>query len=352
MDCINSYAKARKFFDEEFAPERERVIQLLENLKQTIQNKTINQKQGSMAYSAAGVLSGGAMLVSLLAAPMTGGMSTLMTFGFYGGMVSGVADVSHRYNKWTTIKKLVGNAVTILKAHEITFSDLKQKFLLKLMEDIDTIKRRIEIIRQIKCDEEKEIKACLKFFKAVGKLDHVPKDSKKFLNSLAAEDEFIIDLLVSDGLICRGISIGAKLLARNGAWQLAEDVVKESAKDCAQKGARNGVKQVAKRGLKVGTKDLAKKGAKDCARQAAKGGAKDFVKAFSVASVGLALVLDLNSFFSSCEDVSSLRKGNLCDEAENLDSVIKKMKYELKYLDRWFEERVREETKLLNQNDD
>lgn len=339
MDCINSYGRARKYFLEKFVPERNRVIQVLKNLKDEIQKETINQKIGSMAYSATGALSGGAMLISLLAAPMTGGMSSLMALGFYGGMVSGVADIAHRGIKWGIVVNLVDNAETTLKNHEITYSNLKQDYLLKLIEDIEAIRNKIEIIRQIKCDEEKEIKAILKHLLDIGMLNNIPNDSQKFYNFLLEKGEFVIDLLVSDGLFCRGLSVGAKLLAKQGAKQLTEEAVKEGAK----KGAKNGAKQVAKRGIKLGTRDFAKKGAKQASKQAAKEGAKGFVKAFSVASVGVGLVLDIKSLVSSQKDLSRLQNGNMCDEADKMNSVIKQMETELEYLDKWFEERSNEE---------
>lgn len=144
----------------------------------------------------------------------------------------------------------------------------------------------------------------------------------------------MIDLLVSDGLFCRGLSVGVKLLAMQGAKQLTEEAVKEGAKN----GATNGAKQVARRGIKIGTKDFAKKGAKQVSKHAAKESAKSFVKAVSVASVGLGLVLDIKTLVSSQKDVSRLTNGNLCDEADKMNSVIKQMETELEYLNNWFEE--------------
>lgn len=336
MDHINSYVRARKYFQETFVPARRKVIQDLEKLKEGIQNETINQKTGSMVYSAAGVVSGGAMLISLLAAPMTGGMSSLMAFGFYGGMVSGVADIAHRGIKWGLVENLVDNAETTLKNHEFIFSNLKQVYLLELTKDIETIKNKIDFIRQIKCAEEKEIKAIFKHLLDIGMLNRIPDDSQKFYNFLLEKGEFVIHLLVSDGLFCRGLSVGAKLLAKQGAKQLTEEAVKEGAKN----GATNGAKQVARRGIKMGTKDFAKKGAKQVSKQAAKEGAKSFVKAVSVASVGLGLVLDIKTLVSSQKDASRLKDGNLCDEADKMNSVIKKMETELEYLIKWFEERA------------
>lgn len=334
MDSINSYLRAREYFQNTFVPKRKQVIQDLRKLIDGIQKETIYQKAGSVVYSATGVVSGGAMLISLLAAPMTGGMSSLMALGFYGGMVSGVADIAHRGIKWGLVEILVDNAETTLKNHEFIFSNLKQEYLLKLIKDIETIKNKIDFIRQIKCAEEKEIKAIFKHLLDIGMLNEIPDDSQKFYNFLLEKGEFMIDLLVSDGLFCRGLSVGAKLLAMQGAKQLTEEAVKEGAKN----GATNGAKQVARRGIKIGTKDFAKKGAKQVSKHAAKESAKSFVKAVSVASVGLGLVLDIKTLVSSQKDVSRLTNGNLCDEADKMNSVIKQMETELEYLNNWFEE--------------
>lgn len=342
MDYINSYVRAKKFFMDQFVSERKEVIKSLKNLKDEIQKETKNQEIGCAACSSLGVLSGGATLLSLLAGPMTAGVSTVLTVAWAGGMASGFVDITHRGLKWSRIRKLVENAVSTLDAHEYTFSNLTQTFLLKLREDIETIKEKIETIKIIKCDEEKEISAILKNLHLIGILINIPENQEKFFNSLGDKDAFIFHLLLSDSLACRGLSLVAKHIAYNGANKIAKEGVKDSATTIAKKGAENGAKQVAKEGMKEGAKDLATNGAKNGAKQVAKEGAKKFAnyfsKAFTYASVGVSLGLDLRSLYFSVKDLSKFSAGELCAEAEKLNSVIKKMEYELKYLHKWFEE--------------
>lgn len=318
MDYINSYVRAKEFFLDDFVPKRKEVLQSLTKLRDEIQKETNNQKIGCVACSSVGVLSGGATVLSLLAGPMTAGVSTVLTVAYVGGMVSGVVDITHRGLKWARIRKLVGNAVSTLEAHETTFSNLTQTFLLKLREDIETIKDKIETIKMINCDEEKE---CLAFFEnlqLIGILKHIPQNPEKVLNILNDKMSFIFNVLLSDSLVCRSFSLAAKHIAYNGANQIVKEGVKESLTDVAEKGAKNGAERIAKEG--------------------AKEFAKDFSKACTYASVGLSIGLDLKSLYLSLQDLSRFSAGELCAEAEKLNSVIAKMVYELKYLQKWFED--------------
>lgn len=123
-----------------------------------------------------------------------------------GGMVSGFVDITHRGLKWASIRKFVGNAVSTLEAHETTFSNLTQTFLLKLKEDIETIKDKIQTIKMIKCDEEKEILAILEILQFTGILNNIPQNPEKIFNILKDKIDLIFHLLLSDSLVCRGWS--------------------------------------------------------------------------------------------------------------------------------------------------
>lgn len=294
MDYINSYVRAKEFFLVEFVPKRKEVIQSLKKRRDEIQKETKYQKIGCTAFSTGGVLSGGATLISLLAGPMTAGVSTVLTVAYFGGMSSGVADITQRCLKWASIRKSVGKAVSTLEAHETTFSNLMPTFLLRLSEDIKTIKEKIETIKMIKCDEEKEILAILENLKFLGILINIPQNPEKFLNILSDKTDLLFHLLLSDSLVCRGLSLAAKHIAYSGAKKIAKEGVKESA--------------------------------------------KDFTKACAYASVVVSIGLDLKSLYFSVKDLSRFSAGELCDEAEQLNSVITKMEYELKYLHNWFEE--------------
>lgn len=76
MDYIDSYVKAKEYFLKKFVPERKMLILRLKTLKKKIQDETEIQKGFSIVYSGGGIVSGGAVLFSLLAAPLTAGVST------------------------------------------------------------------------------------------------------------------------------------------------------------------------------------------------------------------------------------------------------------------------------------
>lgn len=306
MDYIDSYVKAKEFFLQKFVPERKRLILRLKTLKKKIQDETEIQKVGSVAYSSGGIVSGGALLFSLLAAPTTAGVSTAVVVGLYGSAIFGGVDITHRLIKGGLTRKWLNEADTAFEAHKITFSNLLGDFLLKLIEDIEAIKSKIETIRQIKCDEEQEIKIVLKHLKEIGLLVAVPPTLEKFLIIMKEKGCVIFELLLSNGLVSRSVSSAAKIIAVSGS--------KGSAKNCMKHCAKEGVKEGA-----------------------------EFVKAFKVASVGVGIGLDVLSLVYSVKDLAKFSDGELCAEAETLNSVIKQMEYELEYLNSWFEEKANEE---------
>lgn len=346
---MKSYVRARTFFLEEFVPEQKKVIQTLIDLRDEIQKETTLQKFGCVGYSSASLIGGGAGFVSLLAAPMTAGLSIALAFAYYGGLTVGFVDIAHKTYKMTMIMKLIKRAKATLEAHEIIYSDFIEHFILKLKNDIVIIKDKFKIIREIKCDEEQEIREIIKHWREIGMLVAVPPNLKKFLNLFIENTEFIVQLPVSDGLVCRGISIATKLIVQNGAKQVAEEIVKESAKDCSknvlEKVTKHGAKQVAREGLIVGTTDFATKSATDCTKQVTKEGIKESAYlTLNLATLGVGLILDALSLINSVNDLSRFGKGELCAEAEKLNCVIKKMEIELENIEQFFEEKPNNET--------
>lgn len=349
MDYIKSYLTARNFFLEKFVPEQKKVIQTLIDLRDEIQKETTLQKFGSVGYSSVGLISDGAGFVSLLSAPMTAGLSTAIAIGYYGKMTFGFVDIAHRFYKMGMIMKLIKRAETKLQAHEITFSDFIRHYLRKLKSDFEIIQNKFKIIREIKCDEEQEIRDIIKHWKEIGMLVAVPPNLKTFMNLFNESKDLIVQLLVSDGLVCRGISIATTLFVQNGAKQVAVEIVKENAKDCSEnileQVTNHGAKQVTKEGLTVGTTDFATKGASDCTKQVTKEGIKEGANfALNVATLGVGLVFDALSLINSVKDLSRFAKGELCAEAEKLNSVIKKMEIELEIIEQLFEEKSNDET--------
>lgn len=96
------------------------------------------------------------------------------------------------------LRKLIKRVETALQAHEITVSDFTQQFLLKLKNDIDIIKDKIKTIREIKCDEEQEIRDIIKHWREIGMLVAFPLNLKAFLNLFKENTEFVVQLMVSD----------------------------------------------------------------------------------------------------------------------------------------------------------
>lgn len=349
MDYIKAYVKARKFFLEKFVPEQKKVIQTLIDLSDEIQKETKFQKIGCVGYSSVGLVSDGANLVSLFASPMTAGLSSAISIACYGGMAFGFIDIAHRLYKMTMIMKLIKRAETKLQAHEITFSDLIRYFLRKLKNDFEIIENKLRTIREIKCDEEQEIREIIKHWKEIGMLVAAPRNLKAFMNLFNESKELIVQLLVSDGLVCRGIPIATKMIVQIGAKQVAVEFVKENAKDCSEnileKVTNHGAKQGTKEKPIVGTTDFVTKSATDCTQQVTKEGIKEGANfALNVATLGVGLVFDALSLINSVKDLSRFGKGDLCAEAEKLNSVIKKMETELEIIEELFEENSNDET--------
>lgn len=327
MDYINSYGKAREFFIKKFVPCRRNVIDNLKNLMHEIQKGTKIQKTGCVVYSTISLFSGGPMLFASLAVP--GISTTAIAIGYYVGMTSSVVDILHRYIKMRLIMNSLEKAENTLQAHIINFSELTG-YLQILKEDIETIKVKIENIKEIKCDEDTEIKNVLKYLKDIRMLVNTPRDTGKFLNILEEKHDFISHVLLSDSLVCRSVSIIAKSFAWNGVNKIMKEGVKEGTKDCAKKSAKNGAIQAFKEGVKEIKTGLSKV----CTPACVIGG----------------LSLDLTSLIVNAKDLSRLSNGELCAEADKVKSVITKMEYELEYLDKWFEERASSETEPVQRN--
>lgn len=329
MNYINSYDKARAFFKNRFAPNRRKLIDNLKSLRDEINKDTKIQKKGCVVYSTIGLLSGGPMLFALLEVP--GISNTAITIGHYVGMTFSVVDMVHRFIKMRSVMNSVDKAEKKLQAHKIIFSELKG-FLQNLKEDIETIQYKIENIREIKSDEGTEIGNSLKYLKDIGTLVATPTNIGMFLGTLKEKRDLISHMLLSDSLVGKCVSVIAKHFAWNWVNEIVKEGVKEGTKDCAKKSAKNGAIQAVKEGVKEIKTGLSKMCAPACV-------------------IG-SLSLDLTSLIVNAKDLSRLsRPEELCAEADILNSVITKMENELEDLDKWFEERARSETELVQRDD-
>lgn len=288
-----------------------------------------SKKKGSVVYSTIGLLSGGPMLFALFEVP--GISNTAITISQYVGTTFSVVDIVHRFIKMRSIMNSLDNAEEKLQNHKIIFSELTG-FLRELKEDIETIQYKIENIREVKSDEETEIRDILKYLKDIGMLVDTPTDTGMFLDTLQEKHDLISHMLLSDSLVGKCVSIIAKLFAWNWVNEIVKEGVKEGTKDCAKKSAKNGAIQAVKEGVKEIKTGLSKV----CAPACVIGG----------------LSLDLTSLIVNAKDLSRLsRPEELCAEADILNSVITKMENELEDLEEWFEERARSETELVQRDD-
>lgn len=173
MDYSKSYTKARSFFDTEFSSERKQVIKDLEALELDVQQEEKNRNIGFSVYSGVGIIGWGLIMAGVLAAPITGGVSTsLIVAGLASEGASGGASFLHHGIKKSIVQSKMGSLRKKLREHEKTCEEMNQH----LSEMIDRMeKREMEIFYHT--DPDQEMKYLLKQFKVL--LEHSDK-MKKF----------------------------------------------------------------------------------------------------------------------------------------------------------------------------
>lgn len=110
MENIDSYEDAKYFYKEFFAPERQKIINDLTNLRDEIQQEGSMQKSKAVTYSRAGIV-GGVLHVVLggyLEAPLPS--VVLTTCGAVVGMTSFVANLLNKDRKFNLFKKKINYA--------------------------------------------------------------------------------------------------------------------------------------------------------------------------------------------------------------------------------------------------
>lgn len=97
MAYIQSYTKAKFFFEKEFSPERKKVIEGFKLLNFEIQQEEKNHRIGFSAYFSVGLIGGTLIMLGVFGTPITGGISSsLVAVGFAcAGGASGGAAVLH-----------------------------------------------------------------------------------------------------------------------------------------------------------------------------------------------------------------------------------------------------------------
>lgn len=127
MDYSKSYTKARSFFDKKFSSERKQVIKDLEALNYDVIQEEKNGKIGSSVYSGLGILGFSLIAAGVLAAPITGGVSTSMVWaGLACEGASGGAAVLHQGIKKSIVQSKNDSLRKKLREHEKTCKEMNQ----------------------------------------------------------------------------------------------------------------------------------------------------------------------------------------------------------------------------------
>lgn len=139
MDYSKSYTKAKSFFDKKFSSERKQVIKDLEALKSDVQQEEKNRDIGSSVYSGVSIIGWGLIVAGVLAAPITGGVSTsLIVAGLASEGASGGAAVLHQGIKQSIVQSKMDSLRKKLIEHEKTCEEMNQH----LSEMIDKMEKK------------------------------------------------------------------------------------------------------------------------------------------------------------------------------------------------------------------
>lgn len=281
MEHLDSFVKARNFYDETWAPERREVLNELEIIRDEIQRQAKIHSIGSITYSSVGLIGGGLAIAGIITAPFTFGASLGLTVaGIATGVTSGVAGVTHGAVKFGIVKKHINNAKTNLEKHEKSGKEMKS--LLKLLkQDIQTIEANIQDCKELKASYLGESLI------GIGGATGVATGIVNLVNNSKAVDVYRITGNVDE--VARVLSIGTAL----------DDIVPSALKDVSK-----GVTKLSTEALSV------------------------------LAAIGI--VIDLGSLIWNAVDLSKFNKGQLCSEAEKLQKVIEQMQHEYDVLTKCF----------------
>lgn len=166
MDYSKSYTKARSFFDKKFSSERKQVIKDLETLHYEVLQEEKNRNIGSSVYSGLGILGFSLIAAGVLAAPITGGVSTSMVWaGMACEGASGGAAVLHQGIKNSNVQSKIDSLRMKLREHEKTCKEMNQHFF----EMVDKMKNK-EKEYFYHTDSEQEMNYLLRQFEVL--LEH------------------------------------------------------------------------------------------------------------------------------------------------------------------------------------
>lgn len=280
MEHIESYVKAKEYFQNTFAPERMKVINELISLRDDIQKEARIQKIGSVTYSSVGIVGGGLIIAGIIAAPFTfGGSLALSVAGGAATISSGVAGVTHNIVKEKKVKSKLVDARTSLQEHDKKCSKMST-LLVPLKRDIDRLRDEIIAIQQSRSEHDS---------------DPENRNATRIVHGVKT-------------IIGSFRTLNVSALASNSKFFLQIQKIGETLKNVFPPS----VSTAAKGAATIGTKALG-----------------------TLAAVGI--LVDLGILISDATALAKIEKGKLCDEAEKLDNVITTMQNQYACLSKCFE---------------
>lgn len=285
---MKSYKDAKDYLENVFAPEREKVILDLINIRNDVQGVVKFHRFASMGYSYIGVLGGCAMFGALV---VTGGASLFAT-GAFMGAYSSYAEVGHEAVAKTILITKFSDAETSLKEHE--FTSFKMNELLGSLkgdiDKIDSLQSRIERLQSSKVNEQIKAAQILALIAQIAYIMGTKRDPKDLVRN-----RFEIYKLIKLGKLVEVVFLsggrGISLAGKHGLPLLTGKCI---------------TKNVGKKTVKIMT------------------------TAFGV-------IADFHSFVTSIDDFKNLDEGKLCTEAERLNRIITEMQFDLKRIRECFE---------------
>lgn len=279
---MNSFGRAKSYLKKRFALERQKVIEELQGIKYDIQSVIKILTWGNVVCSGFSLL-GGLMIAT--GTVFTGG-AAIVPVGAVLGAYSSVVGVSHAtFTNIILIKKLT-DAATTLQDHAGTYSNMVT--LLKLLKkEIDlqmgeNFQSEISSIKQTRFGEITELGGNVLIIAGVASIameNHTPEQRAR------KEKEIEIHQL---------IKMNEKLL------KILPGYGNEIAGLCAKE-----FKMLGKNGLIVPT---------------------------------LGILADLQTFYTSCDDLKRFHKGILCNQAKKIDKAISELKWELEEYEQIFKD--------------
>lgn len=279
---MSSFETAKSYLDKRFAPERKKVIEELQAIRDDIQSVIKIQTYGNVVYSGSSLLGGLMMATGIV---FTGGAG-LISYGAVIGAYSSAAGEGHAtFTNMVLIKKLT-DAATSLQDHAATCSKMV-KFLKLLKEYIDlkmdeTIQSGISNIKDAGFEEIKKLGRNVVVIAGVALIadeEHTPQQRDR------KEKEIEIYKL---------IKMKGKLLKMFPGY----------------------------------ANEIAGLGAKGCTM---------FSKHALIVPI-LGILVDLQTFFESYDDSKRFAKGILCNQAKKIDEAISELKWELEECEKIFKD--------------